>query len=506
MKKRTKKTPAPRARRASIEDDAEDEDEDYEEYKVQKGRGRGKPSRRKTEEYYDDDDYRYNDEAKYGDPAELEEISRIVLSRTTLAAHCQKPSFKEGVRMCFVRVRDNERYSLYQIEDVLLCPRGPGEVTHEELESASRLQIDVSELEAYEVKDADGKKICTTRLYLALKAFRSDGSVVYEPFPIYHVSSNAEVSDDEYERWLRRMSLSKDENFTVQDADDALKSLNGLLEQKYSHDVVKTILENNKREGKYSSMSRLKQQKQFELESAMSKQDTDAIKRLRQEITDIDVKAVELRKEESAKAKMSLADVNRRNQDLNFKMILNMKSQAGDASKSDLDPFSRRQTRSQNYWAVKKNNEEPGDSEIGKDEKDAASLGQDGNGNGEGKKDVQTADDVRNYCHSTMVEQYVCMSHGITAPLSRRYWLTWTLNFQIVRRRCRHMFHRGSLVSPYLPAEPSHWQQLAVRLHQLHSVFQSMITRDVVGTKSSHCAQSERMLFLGVDCTTCSVS
>ncbi|KDP20938.1 hypothetical protein JCGZ_21409 [Jatropha curcas] len=165
--------------------------------------------------------------------------------------------------------------------------------------------------------------------------------------------SDSAPTEDEYKQWVREVERSGGRMPTKQDIlekKEAIKKSNTFV---YSAATVKQMLQEKKSAStRPLNVAAEKDRLRRELEVAQMKQDDAEVERIRARIQELE--ASRQAQEKDAKA-IRLAEMNRKNRAENFRNASELKpvNTSLKAGEAGYDPFSRRWTRSRNYYVSK---------------------------------------------------------------------------------------------------------------------------------------------------------
>ncbi|KAF5744349.1 PAF1 complex component isoform 1 [Tripterygium wilfordii] len=258
----------------------------------------------------------------------FEDIKGITIRRTKLAKWFMEPWFEEVIVGCFVRVgigrsRNGPVYRLCMVRNV-----------------------DATEPDkAYKLESK------TTHKYLNC-IWGSENSAAR--WQMAMVSDSA-PNEEEFRQWVREVERTSGRLPSKQDLDDkkdALKKINSFV---YSPETVKQMLQEKKSaSSRPLNVAAEKERLRRELEIAESKHDEAEAGRIKSRLQELE--AARQAPEKDSKA-LKLAEMNRKNRVENFRNASGLKPvntglKAGEAG---YDPFSRRWTKSRNYYLSKPN-------------------------------------------------------------------------------------------------------------------------------------------------------
>ncbi|XP_027349697.1 protein RTF1 homolog [Abrus precatorius] len=280
----------------------------------------------------------------------FEDIKEITIRRSKVVKWLNEPFFEELIVGCFVRIGigRSESGPVYRLSMVQRVDGGDPN-------------------RHYKVENR------VTHKYLVC-VWGSENSAAR--FQVAVVSDSAPL-EKEFRQWLREIERTCSQipsKMSVLEKKEAIKRTNTYV---YSAATVKQMLEEKK-----STTSRPlniaveKDRLKNQLEIAKSKNDEVEMNRIYTKLAELE--ALRQAKENDAKA-MKLAEMNRKNKVENFKNLsehkqLNANLKAGEEG---YDPFSRRWTRSRNYYNSEPGKEsKEGENNEGKGEKDGEAEGE----------------------------------------------------------------------------------------------------------------------------------
>ncbi|MCO5593916.1 hypothetical protein L7F22_047935 [Adiantum nelumboides] len=258
------------------------------------------------------------------DDPTLEDISNVTIRRSKLAKWFLEPFFEDIIVGCFVRVgvgvKDNVScYRLCQVKNI--DARDPNKLY----------------------------KFENRMTHKWLNLLWGDSEARWQMARI----SDQPPTQAEFEQWEKETKKSQSRNLKptlvdISEKRDAIAKLSNFV---YSADCVKKMLHEKKMSAsRPSNVAAEKDRLLKELAIAENKDNQADIDRIQAKLKDLEAYSMQ-NQSKDAKA-MALAQMNRRNRFENFKNASDLKpvSQAK-AGEAGYDPFSRRWTRSQNYYA-----------------------------------------------------------------------------------------------------------------------------------------------------------
>ncbi|XP_065877735.1 protein RTF1 homolog [Euphorbia lathyris] len=162
--------------------------------------------------------------------------------------------------------------------------------------------------------------------------------------------SDSGPTEEEYRQWVREVERSGGRMPTKQDILEKKEAIQKSNTFVYSAATVKQMLQEKKSaSARPLNVAAEKDRLRRELDVAQSKQDDVEVERIKARIKELE--ASRQTQEKDAKA-IRLAEMNRKNRVENFKNASEMKAKATGlkAGEAGYDPFSRRWTRSRNYY------------------------------------------------------------------------------------------------------------------------------------------------------------
>ncbi|GLJ08916.1 hypothetical protein SUGI_0098580 [Cryptomeria japonica] len=258
----------------------------------------------------------------------FEDIKSITIRRSQLAKWFMEPFFEKIIVGCFVRIgigisRSGQRiYRLCMVRNV-------------------------------DATDADKQYKFENRIthkYLDCVWGSDDSAARWQMERV----SDSPPLEKEFKEWEREVERTEGRTLGKADVEEKKNALNDINNFVYSAETVKQMLQEKKMaSARPSNLAAEKDRLRKEMELAESKHDYSEVDRIKTRLKELEVLSIQ-RKSKDAKAIM-LAEMNKKNRFENFKnasMIkpANFNLKAGEAG---YDPFSRRWTRSQNYYNAK---------------------------------------------------------------------------------------------------------------------------------------------------------
>ncbi|PON96093.1 RNA polymerase-associated protein Rtf [Trema orientale] len=267
-----------------------------------------------------------DDERPGSDGPTFEDIKEITIRRSKLAKWFMEPFFEELIVGCFVRVGigRSKSGSIYR-----LCMVRNVDATDPDRQ--------------YKLENKNTHKYLNVVWGNENSAARWQMAMVSDSAPI----------EEEFKQWVREVERNGGRMPTKQDLlekKEAIKKINNFV---YSAATVKQMLQEKKSaSSRPLNVALEKDRLRRELEVAQSKNDEAEVERIKRRLVEL---------EASRKAKVSdvkairLAEMNRKNRVENFKNASELKpvNTSLKAGEAGYDPFSRRWTRSRNYYVSK---------------------------------------------------------------------------------------------------------------------------------------------------------
>ncbi|KAE7995634.1 hypothetical protein FH972_000409 [Carpinus fangiana] len=288
------------------------------------------------------------------DVPSFDDIKEITIRRSKLAKWFMEPFFEELIVGCFVRVGigKSKSGSIYRLCMVR--------------------NVDATEPERpYKLENKNTYKYLNCVWGNESSAARWQMAMVSDSAPL----------EEEYKQWVReversggRMPIKQD----VLEKKEAIKKTNSYV---YSAATVKQMLQEKKSaSSRPLNIAAEKDRLRRELDIAQSKHDEAEVERIKTRLQQLEASRQTQEKDYKA---IRLAEMNRKNRVENFKNASEMKrvNTSLKAGEAGYDPFSRRWTRSRNYYVAK-----PGGgaaSAVANDDTIDASATANGNGVGD---------------------------------------------------------------------------------------------------------------------------
>lgn len=261
----------------------------------------------------------------------FEDIKEITIRRSKLAKWFMEPFFDELIVGCFVRVGIGRSSSgpIYR-----LC-----------------MVRNVDSADPNRQYKLENK---TTYKYLNVTWGNESSAARWQMAMV----SDSPPLRDEFEQWVREVEKGGGRMPSKQDVlekKEAIQKTNSFV---YSADTVKQMLQMKKSATwKPMNVAAEKERLRREMEVAKMKNDEAEVKRITARLKELDATRQAQEKDDKAH---KLAEMNRKNRAENFKNASELKNvdTTLNAGEEGYDPFSRRWTRSRNYYAGKQNGEE----------------------------------------------------------------------------------------------------------------------------------------------------
>lgn len=257
----------------------------------------------------------------------FEDIQEITIRRSKLAKWLMEPFFEELIVGCLVRVgigrsKNGPIYRLCVVKNV-----------------------DASDPDR--VYKLDNNK--TTYKYLNI-VWGNDSSAARWQMAMI---SDSPPLEEEFKQWVKEVERSGGRMLTKLDVSEKKQAMQKINSFVYSAATVKQMLEEKKSTlRRPSNVAAEKDRLRTELEIAQSKNDAARAEKIRTRLQELE----DSRKAEEKDAKaLRLSEMNRKNRFENFKNASELRpvNKALKAGEAGYDPFSRRWTRSRNYYNSK---------------------------------------------------------------------------------------------------------------------------------------------------------
>ncbi|KAL2650168.1 hypothetical protein R1flu_018296 [Riccia fluitans] len=267
-----------------------------------------------------------DDDVRKGEPdADWQDIKSITIRRSRLHKWFMEPFFEEVIVGCYVRIGIGVSSSGQSIYRVCLVKNVDATAIEKQYKFENRM----------------------THKYLNC-VWGDESSAARWQMVRASDQPPTEKEIAELFREIDRCGGKKPSKADVQDKKEAIAKVNTFV---YSAATVKQMLQEKKNATSRPSNIALEKDRIFkELAVAENKGDNHEIERLQTRLKELEELSVQV-KSKDAKA-LALAEMNRRNKYENFKNASDLKPVNTDAKAGEAgyDPFSRRWTRSQNYY------------------------------------------------------------------------------------------------------------------------------------------------------------
>ncbi|KAK7284182.1 hypothetical protein RJT34_18923 [Clitoria ternatea] len=256
----------------------------------------------------------------------FEDIKEITIARSKLAKWVMEPFFEELIVGCFVRVgigRSNSR-PIYR-----LC-----------------LVKNVDALDPDRQYKLENK---TTHKYLNLVWGNETSAARWQ---MAMVSDSAPL-EEEFKQWIKEVERSGGRMPMMQDVLNKRQAIQKINSFVYSAATVKQMLQEKKSaSSRPLNIAAEKDRLRTKLEIAQSKRNEAEVERIKTRLQELEASRQARMKDAKA---LRLTEMNRKNRFENFKNASEMKRVSADlkVGEAGYDPFSRRWTRSRNYYASK---------------------------------------------------------------------------------------------------------------------------------------------------------
>ncbi|KAG2262219.1 hypothetical protein Bca52824_069298 [Brassica carinata] len=266
-----------------------------------------------------------------------EDIKEITIRRSKLAKWFMEPFFEELIVGCFVRVGIGRSKSgpIYR-----LC---------------AVKNVDAADPDkAYKLENKTTHKYLNVFWGNETSAARWQMAMISDGHPV----------EEEYRQWIREVERTNGRLPSKQDVSEkkeAIKRINSFV---YSAETVKQMLQEKKSASvRPMNVAAEKDRLRKELEVAESKNDEAGVERIKAKIKQLDASR---NKKGVDKKALKLFEMNKKNRAENFKNASEVKSITASlkAGEAGYDPFSRRWTRSSNYYNGKNSGKDVGDNEA----------------------------------------------------------------------------------------------------------------------------------------------
>ncbi|KAK3139932.1 hypothetical protein QOZ80_5AG0392820 [Eleusine coracana subsp. coracana] len=286
------------------------------------------------------------------DPLKFDDVRSITLRRSKLVKWFMEPFFEDLMAGCFVRLGIGKTKS--GVPKYRLCI-----VRNVDASDPDRKY----KLESYE-----------TCKYLNVVWDNEANAARWQMTQV----SDSPPLEEEFKEWLQEAEKNGVRIPTRQEVMEKKEEIQKAYNFVYSADTVKRMLKEKKAVRRPINVAAEKDRLRNELEMALSRRDDAEVKRIRVKLNELQNRAQPMSKNEKA---AKLEAMNRKNRADNFKNASEMKpvNTSLKAGEAGYDPFSRRWTRSRNYYASKP---------AGENAEEAP--------NGTGGNSVTTSEDVKN--------------------------------------------------------------------------------------------------------------
>ncbi|XP_056845273.1 protein RTF1 homolog [Raphanus sativus] len=266
-----------------------------------------------------------------------EDIKEITIRRSKLAKWFMEPFFEELIVGCFVRVgigrsKSGPIYRLCMVKNV-----------------------DAADPDkAYKLENKTTHKYLNVFWGNETSAARWQMAMISDGHPV----------EEEYRQWIREVERTNGRLPSKEDVSDkkeAIKRINSFV---YSAETVKQMLQEKKSaSARPMNIAAEKDRLRKELEIAESKNDGAGVERIKNKIKQLDASR---NKKGVDKKALKLFEMNKKNRAENFKNASEVKSITASlkAGEAGYDPFSRRWTRSSNYYNGKNSGKDGGENEA----------------------------------------------------------------------------------------------------------------------------------------------
>ncbi|KAJ0254618.1 Protein RTF1 [Hirschfeldia incana] len=266
-----------------------------------------------------------------------EDIKEITIRRSKLAKWFMEPFFEELIVGCFVRVgigrsKSGPIYRLCMVKNV---------------DAADPDKV-------YKLENKTTHKYLNVFWGNETSAARWQMAMISDGHPV----------EEEYRQWIREVERTNGRLPSKEDVSEkkeAIKRINSFV---YSAETVKQMLQEKKSASvRPMNVAAEKDRLRKELEIAESKNDGAGVERIKAKIKQLDASR---NKKGVDKKALKLFEMNKKNRAENFKNASEVKSIAASlkAGEAGYDPFSRRWTRSSNYYNGKNSGKDGGENEA----------------------------------------------------------------------------------------------------------------------------------------------
>lgn len=289
-----------------------------------------------------DNEFSDSDEERV-EPPTYQDIKDITIPRSKLAKWCMEPFFEELIVGCFVRLGFGKSssgpiYKLCMVQNV------------DATDLNRRYQLEGKMTHKY-LNCVWGSESSASKWQMAMV-------------------SNSAPEEEEYNDWIREVKRSAGYMPSKHDVLEKRETLQKSNTFVYSATTVKQMLQEKRASARPVNIAVEKDRLRRQLEVAESKHDMEEVGRIKTRLQDLEASRQSQEKDSKA---IRLAEMNRKNRFENFKNAsglkpINTNLKAGEAG---YDPFSRRWTRSRNYYVGKPG----GGDEVAEDETAEAANG-----------------------------------------------------------------------------------------------------------------------------------
>ncbi|KAM0952187.1 putative Plus-3 domain, Plus3-like superfamily protein [Dioscorea sansibarensis] len=261
-------------------------------------------------------------------PLKFEDVKEITIRRSKLAKWCMEPFFEEVIVGCFVRIGIGKTRS--GIPRYRLCTVRNVDATDPDRQ--------------YKLEN------WTTCKWLNCVWGNEASAARWQMIMV----SDSPPLEEEFKEWIQEVERGGGRMPTSGDVDSKKKAIQKINTFVYNAATVKQMLQEKKSaSSRRINIAAEKDRLRKEMEVAQSRKDETEMERIRlrlKELEDISQQS----KQKDAKA-VRLAEMNRKNRAENFKNASGLKpvNTSLKAGQAGYDPFSRRWTRSRNYYMSK---------------------------------------------------------------------------------------------------------------------------------------------------------
>ncbi|XP_013637204.1 PREDICTED: protein RTF1 homolog [Brassica oleracea var. oleracea] len=266
-----------------------------------------------------------------------EDIKEITIRRSKLAKWLMEPFFEELIVGCFVRVgigrsKSGPIYRLCMVKNV-----------------------DAADPDkAYKLENKTTHKYLNVFWGNETSAARWQMAMISDGHPV----------EEEYRQWIREVERTNGRLPSKQDVSEKKEAIRRINSFVYSAETVKQMLQEKKSASvRPMNVAAEKDRLGKELEIAESKNDQAGVERIKAKIKQLDASR---NKKGVDKKALKLYEMNKKNRAENFKNASEVKSITASlkAGEAGYDPFSRRWTRSSNYYNGKNSGKDGGENEA----------------------------------------------------------------------------------------------------------------------------------------------